>query len=102
MHHSNVYGIKGVSIKCVRSNGRGEYLSNEFSEYLKEHGIHKKYSCSYSPQHNGVAKMDNMHIIEITRAMLNEIAKLLLGGIYSNYILYHELNTHDNNSWHDT
>jgi hypothetical protein len=30
---------KGVSIKCLRSNARGEYFSNEFIEYLKEHGI---------------------------------------------------------------
>jgi hypothetical protein len=40
---------KGVSIKCLKSNGGGEYFSNEFSEYLKEHGIQRKYSCSYSP-----------------------------------------------------
>jgi hypothetical protein len=40
---------KGVSIKCLRSDGGGEYFSNEFSEYLKEHGIQRKYSCSYSP-----------------------------------------------------
>jgi len=39
---------------------------------LKEHGILRKYSCSYSPQHNGVAERKNMHIVEITRAMLNE------------------------------
>ncbi len=30
---------KGVNIKCLRSNGGGEYFSNEFSEYLREHGI---------------------------------------------------------------
>ncbi len=63
---------KGVSIKCLRFNGRGEYFSNEFSEYLKEHGIQRKYSCSYSPQQNGVVKRKNKHIAEITRAMLNE------------------------------
>jgi transposase InsO family protein len=40
---------KGVSIKCLRSDGGGKYFSNEFSEYLKEHGIQRKYSCSYSP-----------------------------------------------------
>jgi hypothetical protein len=40
---------KGVSIKCLRSDGGGEYFSNEFSEYLNEHGIQRKYSCSYSP-----------------------------------------------------
>ncbi len=63
---------KGVSIKCLRSNGGGEYFSNEFSEYLKEHGIQRKYSCSYSPQHNGIVERKNKHIVEIARAMLNE------------------------------
>jgi hypothetical protein len=63
---------KGVSIKCLRSDGRGEYFSNEFSEYLKEHGIQKKYSCNYSPQQNGVVERKNRHIAKITRAMLNE------------------------------
>jgi hypothetical protein len=30
-----------VSIK-LRFDGRGEYFSNEFNEYLKEHGIQGK------------------------------------------------------------
>jgi transposase InsO family protein len=63
---------KGVSIKCLRSDGGGEYFSNELSEYLKEHGIQRKYSCSYSPQHNGVVEWKNMHIVEMACAMLNE------------------------------
>jgi len=53
---------KGVSIKCLRFDGRGKYFSNEFSEY----------SCSYSPQQNGIVERKNRHIVEITRAMLNE------------------------------
>ncbi len=63
---------KGVSIKCLRSDGGVEYFSNEFSEYLKEHGIQRKYSCNYSPQQNGVAERKNKHIVEKARAMLNE------------------------------
>jgi transposase InsO family protein len=63
---------KGVSIKCLRSDGGGKYFSNEFNEYLKEHGIQKKYSCSYSPQQNGVVERKNKHIVKITHAMLNE------------------------------
>jgi transposase InsO family protein len=63
---------KGVSIECLKSNGGGEYFSNEFNEYLKEHGIQRKYSCSYSPQQNGVAERKHRHIVEIARAMLNE------------------------------
>jgi hypothetical protein len=51
---------------------QGEYFSNEFNEYLKEQGIQRKYSCSYSPQHNGIVERKNRHIIEITCAMLNE------------------------------
>jgi hypothetical protein len=61
-----------VNIKCLRSDGGGEYFSNEFNEYLKEHGIQRKYSCSYSPQQNGIVERKNMHIVEIARAMLNE------------------------------
>jgi hypothetical protein len=30
---------KDVSIKCIRSDGRGEYFSNEFNEYMKEQKI---------------------------------------------------------------
>ncbi len=63
---------KGVSIKCLRSDGGGEYFSNEFNEYLKDHGIQRKYSCSYSPHQNGVDERKNMHIAEVARAMLNE------------------------------
>jgi hypothetical protein len=47
---------KGVNIKCLRFHGKGEYFSNEFSEYLKEHGIQRKYSCSYSPHYNRVTE----------------------------------------------
>jgi hypothetical protein len=63
---------KGVSTKCLRFDGGGEYFSNAFSEYLKEHGIQRKYSCSYSPQQNGVVEKKNRRIVEVARAMLNE------------------------------
>jgi hypothetical protein len=33
MHHSNAYGVKGMNIKCLRFDGRGDYFSNEFNEY---------------------------------------------------------------------
>jgi len=48
------------------------YFSNEFSEYLKDHRIQRKNSCSYSPRQNGIVERKNMHIIKIACAMLNE------------------------------
>jgi hypothetical protein len=47
-------------------------FSNEFNEYSKEHQIQRKYSYSYSPQHNGVTERKNMHIVKIARVRLNE------------------------------
>jgi len=33
---------ESMRMKCLRSYGRGEYFSNEFSEYLKEIGNSKE------------------------------------------------------------
>ena len=40
----------GPQIKCLRLDGGGEYLSNEFVRFLQEHGIKHQYSCSRIPQ----------------------------------------------------
>jgi hypothetical protein len=53
---------KGVSIKCLRSSGKGKYFSSEFNEYWKERGIQRKYSCGYSPHHDGIDERNNRHI----------------------------------------
>ena len=63
---------KGMHIKMLGSDEGGDYFSDEFNDYLKEQGIQRKYSCRSTPQQNGVAKRKNRHIVEVTRAMLNE------------------------------
>ena len=45
-----------LKVKCLRSDGGGEYLSNEFSNFLKSHGIKRQFTCRYTPQQNGVAE----------------------------------------------
>ena len=30
-----------MQVKCIRSDGGGEYFSNEFSDYLQKHGIQR-------------------------------------------------------------
>ena len=42
-------------IKVLRSDGGGEYMSNEFMDFCKYHGIKRQFTARYTPQQNGVA-----------------------------------------------
>ena len=44
------------SIKVLRSDRRGEYLSSEFLNHLKEKSIISEWTPPYTPQLNGVAE----------------------------------------------
>lgn len=57
-------------IKILRTNGEGEFTSNEFNKYCEEYGIKREVTCPYTPQHNGVAERKNRSIINMTRSML--------------------------------
>ena len=59
-------------MQCLRSDGGGEYFSNEFSNFLKKHGFQRQFSCRYTPQQNGVAERKNRHIAEVARALMAE------------------------------
>jgi len=52
--------------------GGGEYLSNEFSNFLRSHGIKRQFTCRYTPQQNGVAERKNRHIAEVAWALMDE------------------------------
>ncbi|MDM1593453.1 transposase family protein, partial [Escherichia coli] len=62
----------GQWIKCLRTDGGGEYVSHAFEDYLRKHGIRRQLTCRYTPQQNGVAERKNRVICEVARAMLNE------------------------------
>ncbi|KAE8694951.1 hypothetical protein F3Y22_tig00110761pilonHSYRG00036 [Hibiscus syriacus] len=62
-------GEVGKNIYCLRTDNRGEYRSNEFSQYLRECRIHQ-YTCANTPQQNGVAERKNRHLAKICRSML--------------------------------
>ena len=64
-----VYRLKCIGI---RSDGGGEYFSNEFSDYLQKNGIQREFTCRYTPQQNGVAEQKNRHVAKIARALMSE------------------------------
>ena len=57
-------------IKMVRSDGGGEYKSNEFKRHCEELGLQHNITCPYTPQHNGVAERKNRTIMDMARSML--------------------------------
>ena len=72
---AEVTNDKGKRIKALRTDNGGEYVSKEFTEYLKMKGIRHQRTTPYSPQQNGVSERLNRTIVEMARAMLAQ-AKL--------------------------
>ena len=61
----------GQYIKCLRSDRGGEYMSGEFTDYLKENGILAQYTPPGTPQHNGVSERRNRTLLDMVRSMLS-------------------------------
>ncbi|KAL0641877.1 hypothetical protein Bca4012_102975 [Brassica carinata] len=64
---SNQYN---ATVKVLRSDNGGEYISNAFKSHLAKHGIVHQSSCPYTPQQNGVAERKNRHLMEVARSMM--------------------------------
>ena len=60
----------GQSIKALRADRGGEYLSDEFSSFLKSNGIRAEFTAAYTPQQNGVAERMNRTLVEASRSMM--------------------------------
>nr|GEU45033.1 hypothetical protein [Tanacetum cinerariifolium] len=59
------------TIKALRSDRGGEYISQEFKDYLKACGIVHQLTPPYTPQHNGVSERRNHTLLDMVRSMMN-------------------------------
>ncbi|CAI7793225.1 unnamed protein product [Closterium sp. NIES-53] len=59
-------------VKAIRTDRGGEFLSNEFSLWLKKNGIRHSLTMPYSPAMNGITERANWTITETTRGLLIE------------------------------
>ena len=50
------------SIKQLQTDKGGEFLSNQFKEFLSEHGIFYRLTCPHTSQQNGIAEWKHCHI----------------------------------------
>ncbi|KAL4323733.1 hypothetical protein GQ457_11G029180 [Hibiscus cannabinus] len=59
------------SIKALRSDRGGEYLSQDFDELLKECGIVSQLTPPGTPQWNGVCERRNRNLLDMVRSMMS-------------------------------
>ena len=61
----------GMTIKALRADRGGEYMSEEFKQFLKECGIRTEPTGAYSPQQNGVSERLNRTLVEAARSVIS-------------------------------
>ncbi|GJX95541.1 retrotransposon protein, putative, ty1-copia subclass [Tanacetum coccineum] len=54
-----------------RQDRGGEYISQEFKDYLKACGIVQQLTPPYTPQHNSVSERRNRTLLDMVRSMMN-------------------------------
>lgn len=62
----------GAHIKCLRTDGGGEYCNDRLRSYLRSQGIIHQVTVPYCPQQNGVSERLNRTLLEKARCMLQE------------------------------
>ncbi|KAK8686045.1 hypothetical protein V6N13_125073 [Hibiscus sabdariffa] len=68
---NEVQNQHGKSIKALRSDRGGEYLSHEFDELLKECGIVSQLTPPGTPRWNGVSERRNRTLLDMVRSMMS-------------------------------
>ncbi|KAK8562296.1 hypothetical protein V6N12_010380 [Hibiscus sabdariffa] len=68
---NEVQNQHGKSIKALRSDRGGEYLSRDFDELLKECGIVSQLTPPGTPQWNGVSERRNRTLLDMVRSMMS-------------------------------
>ena len=70
-YRAEVENQLGKTIKSLRSDRGGEYLNNDFEEFLIEHEIRSQLMAPGTPQQNGVAEMRNRTLLDMMRSMFS-------------------------------
>jgi len=81
----------GEKIKCLRSDGGGEYTYTDFKKLCEDEGIVHEVTPPYTPEHNETAERKNRTLLNMVRCMFKSknLPKFLWGEavIIATYIL---------------
>ena len=70
-YRAEVENQLGKTIKTLRSNRGGEYLDNDFEEFLVQHVIVSQLTAPGTPHQNGVAERRNRTLLDMMRSMFS-------------------------------
>ena len=59
-------------VKVLRTDGGGEYVSNEFDDFLNNSGIIHQTTVAKTPQQNGLAERKNRTLVELIRCVISD------------------------------
>ena len=62
----------GKSLKCLRSDRGGEFISNEFEMFCNGRGIKRQTSTPKTPPQNGIVERRNRSIMDCDRTLMME------------------------------
>jgi len=65
-------GESGEVISRLRTDGGGEYTSNEFNDFCSSNDINHEVTAPYTPQHNGISERKNITLVNMIRSMLKQ------------------------------
>ncbi|PIL28276.1 hypothetical protein GSI_09564 [Ganoderma sinense ZZ0214-1] len=72
-YQAHVQNVHGVKLKKIRCDNGGEYLSKDFTNYLRAEGIELDTTTPNSSAQNGVAKRVNRTVMDRALAILIEM-----------------------------
>ena len=62
----------GKSLKCLRSERGGEFISNKFEIFFNDRGIKRQTSAPRTPPQNEIAERRNRTIMDYARTLMIE------------------------------
>ncbi|XP_074302883.1 uncharacterized protein LOC141637218 [Silene latifolia] len=77
-YHNEVQNQLGKTIKALRSDRGGEYMSQEFGDHLRGCGIVSQLTPPRTPQWNGVSERRNRSFLDMVRSVMSHASLPIL------------------------
>lgn len=71
-YHKAAVTLHCAPLHVLQTDGGGEYVSDAFGAYVRDHGIRHQVTTAGTPQQNGVAERQNRTLFDMVRTLLQQ------------------------------